>query len=360
MKLLIGTSKGLVVYAHAQSGWKIADTHFLGFPVSMVYSDPRSGRWWVGVSHKHWGQKLHYSDDQGNTWQQVPVPRFPKGAMFRENVPARLKKIWCMQHGGADKPERLLLGVEPAALFVSEDNGQTWELDKTLWNHPTRMDPNQWFGAGRDWPFLHSIVLDPRDSAHYYIAVSCAGVFETQDSGNSWNPRNQGLIAAYLPKSDVEVGHDPHLVLACEAHPDVLWQQNHCGVFRSENGGKEWQLVSVPEQQVDYGFALAINHADPNTAWVIPVTSDEMRIAPDLSLFVAQTTDGGKSWQAQREGLPQHHVFDIVFRHCFVRSHGVMAFGTTTGNLYLSEDDGKNWHTISQTLARIDVVQFAP
>ncbi|MEL6942301.1 MAG: glycosyl hydrolase, partial [Bacteroidota bacterium] len=222
----------------------------------------------------------------------------------------------------------------------------------------SRADENQWFGAGKDDPFIHSIVVDPRDSDHVYVAVSCAGVFETKDGGQSWQPRNKGLIAAYLPNPNVEVGHDPHRLLMCPSNPDVLWQQNHCGIFRSLDGGQSWKLLSDKEQMPHYGFALAIDEQDTEKAWVIPAVSDEERVAFDLALCVCETADGGRTWKALRKGLPQQHCFDIVFRHAFCKEKQLMAFGSTTGNLYLSEDKGQAWQCLSANLARIDSLVF--
>lgn len=355
MQLLIGTSKGLVVFQRADSTpravssgtstWQVAAIHFRGFPVSMVFVDERTGNWWVGLSHQHWGQKLHRSTDQGETWENIAVPNYP-------DQKTTLKKIWCMASTG--KPEGLWLGTEPGGFFHSQDGGQSFHLVESLWNHPCRQDPAQWFGTGRNLPFIHSIVVDPRNSDHVYLAVSCAGVFETRDGGRSWVPKNKGLKATYLPNPNVKIGHDPHLLLACGQNPDVLWQQNHCGIFRTENGGEIWEDVTDPTGLADYGFALAVDDENPLRAWVVPATSDVERIAPNLALCVCRTEDGGKSWQAQRSGLPQANCFDIVFRHSLVRKNGVMAFGTTTGNVYLSENDGEEWICLSNNLARID------
>ncbi len=356
MKLLIGTSKGLIVYQKKSGKWQVEKVHFLGFPVSMVFVDERDGCWWLGLAHRHWGQKLHYSHDQGRTWGEVVSPAFPVGATVKPGKAAVLKKIWCMGHGGQDKPGLLWLGTEPGGLFVSRDYGQQFQLVESLWNHPSRMNEHQWFGAGRDEPFIHSIVVDPLDSDHVYIAVSCAGVFETKNGGQTWHPKNNGLKAAYLPNPDVEVGHDPHLLLACRSNPSVLWQQNHCGIFRSTNAGDSWDDVTDQTGLADYGFALAIDHDNPLRAWVIPAVSDVERVAPGLSLVVCRTEDGGQNWQQLRNGLPQNNCFDIVFRHSLVRQNGVLVFGTTTGNLYLSENDGDQWECISNNLARIDYV----
>ncbi len=356
-RLLLGTSKGLMVYRRTPSGWISDPPQFLGFPVSVAWIDDRDGTWWVALAHRHWGQKLHRSRDGGRSWEQVPVPRYPDGAMLDSGKPALLKKIWVMEHGGEDRPGMLFLGTEPGGLFRSEDGGDSWHLVESLWNHPSRRD--QWFGAGRDYPFIHSIVRDPRDSDHFYIAVSCAGVFETRDGGNSWEVRNQGLIATYLPNPEAEVGHDPHMVIACRSNPDVLWQQNHCGIFRSVDGGLNWKNITGANGFPDYGFALAVDHGDPQRAWVIPAVSDEMRIAVDQALCVCRTDDGGQSWKALRQGLPQRDCYDIVFRHSFDIAGNRLAFGTTTGNLYLSEDFGEHWIAINHNLPRIDYVRFA-
>lgn len=356
--LLVGTSKGLIVYEETVQGWEVKDVHFLGMPVALIYEDERTHTWWAGIAHRHWGQKLHFSNDQGKTWQAVPTPKYPKDTFIYPNRRATLKKIWCMQQAGPDKPGVLWLGTEPGGLFYSADNGQHFELVQSLWDHPSRQDQNQWFGAGRDFPFIHSIEVDPRNSDHTYIAVSCAGVFKTKDGGNSWEPQNKGLIAAYLPNPKVEVGHDPHRLLICAAEPDVIWQQNHCGIFRSTDAGESWDNVTDKNGLADYGFALAIDPKDPERAWVIPAISDEVRVAQDLALCVCRTEDGGKSWQALRNGLPQSHSFDIVFRHSFCNHGERLAFGTTTGNLFLSEDGGVNWRCLSHHLPRVDSLIF--
>jgi photosystem II stability/assembly factor-like uncharacterized protein len=354
--LLVGTSKGLLVYERSAAGWQVEKIHFLGFPVSVVFVDERTDTWWVCLAHRHWGIKLHRSEDQGQSWTQVRTPRYPKGTSIKEGTPAGLKAIWCMAHAGVDKPGELYLGTEPGGLFHSKDNGDSFELVVSLWNHPSRQ--KDWFGAGRDYPFIHSIVVDPRDSKHVYIAVSCAGVFETKDGGQSWVPKNKGLIAAYLPNPDVEVGHDPHLLLACQKNPDILWQQNHCGIFRSADAGANWDNVTGKDGFPDYGFALAIDHENPDRAWVAPALSDEMRVAVDNALCICRTDDGGKSWQALRNGLPQENCFDIVFRHSMTIHKNTIAFGTTNGNLYLSENYGDSWQCLSSNLARVDCLAF--
>lgn len=360
MKLLVGTTKGLIVYSNEAGSWKKQDIHFLGMPVSMVYVDERTNTWWASLAHRHWGQKLHYSEDDGKTWPPVAPPKYPKGSLLSSGKPARLKKIWAIQEDTRPNGKGIYVGTEPGGLFYKEDPSMPFQLVESLWNHPSRSDHNQWFGAGRDHPFLHSIAIHPKNPDHIYIAVSCAGVFESKDGAKTWRPKNKGLIAAYLPNPEVEVGHDPHMIHICRSKPEVIWQQNHCGIFRTENGGEMWQLISKPDEFPHYGFALAIDHTNPDRAWVIPALSDEMRIAPDLSLKVYRTEDAGKSWQALSNGLPQADCFDIVFRHSLDINGNTLAFGSSTGNLYLSEDAGEAWTCLSHTLARIDCVKFIP
>ncbi len=355
-QILVGTNKGLVVVDKTVDGWKITKDYFRGFPVSMASVDCRTDTWWAFLAHRHWGQKLYRSPDRGESWESIKAPIYPKGAEIKKGINANLKNIWAFAEAGKDKEGELYLGTEPGGLFYSKNGGDTFELMEGLWNHPSRM--NEWFGAGRDHPYIHSIVVDPRDSDHVYIAISCAGVFETMDGGLTWEARNEGLKADFLPLRDSKIGHDPHLILACQSQPDVIWQQNHCGIFRSTNGAKTWEDVTDPNGLARYGFALAIDDLNPDRAWVIPAVSDEVRIAQDGALCVCRTEDGGKSWQALRKGLPQEHCYDLVFRHGLARKNQVLVFGTTTGNLYLSEDDGDSWQTISNHLPRINSVNF--
>jgi hypothetical protein len=357
MQILIGTSKGLVTATIEKETTRFTSVHFEGMPVSMIYVDERTNTWWAGLSHRHWGEKLHYSNDEGKTWNEAGLPSYANH-FYRPGKPAVLKKIWVMQHAGADKPNCLWLGTEPGGLFFSSDKGKTFRLVESLWNHPSRLDDTQWFGAGKDYPFIHSIIVDPRDSNHVYVGVSCAGVFETRDGGKTWAAKNKGLIAAYLPNPKPEVGHDPHRMLLCTASPDVMWQQNHCGIFRTTNGGETWEDVSGKNGFPKYGFALAIEESNPDCAWVIPAQSDEKRIPVGLKLTVCQTTDGGKSWGNISIGFPSSFAFDLVLRHAFVKKGNVLAFGTNNGNLYLSFDGGGEWKRVSGNLAGVNCLEW--
>ena len=357
LKILVGTSKGVVIVEKKEGAWNIADIRFLGMPVSMLFVDPVTGRWWVALDHKHWGSKLHFTEDQGKTWHEVAVPAYT-GLENKAHKTVKLKKIWVMENAGPDRPGCLWLGTEPGGLFYSDDNGQTFRLNTGLWNHPSRANENQWFGAGRDHPFIHSIVTDPRDQDTLFVAVSCAGVFGSRDNGKSWVVRNNGLEATYLPKPNVEVGHDPHLMLACKANPDVMWQQNHCGIFRTVDQGGQWKKVSGANGYPHYGFALAIEEENPDEAWVIPAQSDEIRVAVDLRMSVCYTADAGNSWIRQEAGLPGFNAFGIVLRHAFAKEDALLVFGTNNGNLFLSEDKGKSWLRVSGDLAPVNYIKI--
>lgn len=358
MKLLAGTSKGLVVFEKDKKGWDIAAIYFEGLSISMVFIDERTNTWWVAISHRHWGEKLHTSTNEGVTWSEVAIPSYA-GHTYKLEKPAALKKIWVMQQAGVDRPGCLWLGTEPGGLFFSDDGGRSFHLNESLWNHPSRLNANQWFGAGKDYPFIHSIAIDPRNSDHVYVGVSCAGIFKTTDSGKTWAPRNKGLVAAYLPNPTSELGHDPHRIFICEKSPDVVWQQNHCGIFRSTDAGEHWNEVSGEDGFPKYGFSLATDNNNPEVAWVIPAHSDELRIPVDLALVVCKTEDGGKNWRRITNGLPGKNVFDIVLRHSFAKKSETLAFGTNNGNVYMSHDNGNSWSLITQNLATVNYITFA-
>jgi photosystem II stability/assembly factor-like uncharacterized protein len=365
-KLLVGTRKGLLTFRDGKRGWRLRRTAHLGNPVEYAMADPRHGTQWIAIDHGHWGEKLHRSEDDGESWTEVALPRFAEGEKVflpfapgsEKTKPATLENVWVIAAGGADEPDRLYLGTNPGALFVSDDRGQSFSLNRALWDEPSRLDGG-WFGGGRDTPGIHSICIDPRDSRHVHVGVSCAGVFETRDGGQSWIPRNGGLKAPFLPDPDAQVGHDPHCIMRCAGKPDTLWQQNHVGVYVSHDGGAQWQDVSQDGGPVGFGFPIAAHRRRRNTAWVVPGVSDQQRMAIDGALRVCRTENGGKTWQEFGKGLPQKHAYDVVFRHALDIDGDALAFGSTTGNLYLSEDGGESWRCLGNHLPPIYSVRFA-
>jgi photosystem II stability/assembly factor-like uncharacterized protein len=281
--------------------------------------------------------------------------------------------VWVLAFGGTDQPGTIHAGTLPGGLFTSRDGGDSWELDRALWNHESRggdlfagdaTHRNEWGGTpaavayGEFVPGIHSIVVDPRDPKRILVAVSSAGVLETRDGGQSWHGRNRGMLNDYLPKPEAEWGHDPHFVTACPGAPDRLWQQNHCGVFTSDDGAKSWKRVSKPDVAVHFGFPIVADDKDPLTAWVVPLKADDERMSIAGGLFVARTTDGGQSWETFRKGLPQEHAYDVIYRHALDASGDRLCFGSTTGNVYVSEDRGETWSCVGNNFPPVHSVRF--
>jgi photosystem II stability/assembly factor-like uncharacterized protein len=355
-RLLLGTRKGLIAYSYNENGWNYESLHFKGIPVSMIWEDERDGTQWACLDHGHWGTKLHRSNDHGQTWEEIEAPAYPEGSEIKDGVPAITKYIWAIAGGGNDYPDRLWLGTVPGGLFKSEDKGNTWSLVDSLWNHHTRKD--MWFGGGFDHPGIHSIVVDPKNNDRVFVGISCAGVFETVDSGETWIVRNNGMRADFLPDPTVEAGFDPHILAPFQKDVNIMWQQNHCGVYKTHNGAQNWIEVSQEVGPVDFGFACEVDQDNPEVAWVIPMVSDEKRVAVRESLCVCRTDDGGINWKELRNGLPQEATFDIVYRHALGVKGDQLVFGTTTGNLYTSTDRGDSWSAISHNLPMIYSVKL--
>ena len=249
-------------------------------------------------------------------------------------------------------------GTLPGGLFRSSDRGQTWEMMRALWEHPKR---KQWMGGGADLPGIHSICVDPRDSKRVWIAVSTGGIWFTEDCGASWSQRGKGMRAEYVPP---ELTHDPiaqdvHCLVQCPAAPHRMWVQHHNGIFvSSDEGGTFTEITGV--EPSTFGFAVVVHPSDPDTAWFVPEIKDEKRIPRDGRLVVTRTRDGGKSFEALSKGLPQSHAYDVVYRHALAldRTGNRLAFGSTTGGFWVSEDQGDSWACVTHTLPPIHAVRF--
>jgi len=351
VRLLVSTDKGLLVYELETANWSLRRMDFLGMPVGTVMVDKRSGRWWAALNHRHWGPKLHFSDDEGTNWTESPAPRFP------EVDGTAVKSIWTLAYGAPDAKERFYVGVEPAALFITENNGKTFRNLPGLSNHPTR---KSWQGGGKGSkdPFLHTVIVDNENVEHLYVAISCAGVFQSYDTGETWVPTNNGVDPIFSTEESAEIGQDPHALSVAETNHDMIWQQNHRGIFISQNRGEDWANASDGEGLASYGFAMAVDEKNENRAWVVPAQSDDLRIPHNNALAVYMTEDRGNSWTPQTSGLPQEPSFDLVLRDGMDISGGHLVFGTNNGNLYHSSDLGKNWRPISQNLATIRSVRL--
>ena len=365
--LLVGTRKGLFVIDNQQ----IKSHHFQGEPVSQVLVDRRTGHWLVALNLGHFGVKLHTSVDQGKTWTALAAPAFPTKpvasdanfADFKDDpTPWNVELIWSLSAGAADEPDTLWAGCIPAGLFKSTDGGQSWALNMPLWRDPRRQ---KWFGGGYDLAGIHSIIVDPRNSKHVTLGVSCAGVWQTFDGGESWTLTAKGMKSDYTPPDmeEDENSQDPHCVVGCVAAPDVLWSQHHCGIYRSVDAGKFWQQITTPISKdfpSVFGFAVAVDPANPLRAWFAPAIKDEKRYPVNGKLVVTRTDDGGKTFKAFDKGLPQTDAYDLVYRHGLaVAPNGQdLAMASTTGSLWVSGDAGESWETVSQNLPPVAVVKF--
>lgn len=366
-RLVIGTRKGLFTVERTGSRWAVAGVAFLGDNVSMAMVDPRDGSIFAALDHGHFGAKLHRSGDDGATWEEVGVPTYPEPGPGEEDldpirgtpVPWRLEKVWALEPGHDDEPGLLWCGTIPGGLFRSGDGGRSWALVESLWKHPKR---KAWFGGGADQPGIHSICVDPRDPRHLAVGVSCGGVWVSGDGGASWECRSAGMWAAYMPPEQREDPYiqDPHRVVRCRDAPDCLWAQHHNGIFRSTDGSASWrEIEGVPPSS--FGFAVAVHPRDPEVAWFVPGLSDERRIPVDGRVVVTRTRDGGRTFDVLTSGLPQGNAYDIAYRHALdVDDHGEgLAFGSTTGSLWVSDDGGDSWQCPSAHLPPIYCVRFA-
>ncbi|MGF1592137.1 MAG: WD40/YVTN/BNR-like repeat-containing protein [Kiloniellaceae bacterium] len=357
--LLVATRKGLFA-VEATTGAAPRCLGFLGDPVSAVLQDARDGALYAALNLGHFGVKLHRSDDGGASWSELPAPAFPVGiAADAENgKAASVSLIWTLAPGGADQPGRLWAGTLPGALFRSDDRGETWHLVESLWHQPSRPE---WFGGGYDDPGIHSIALDPRDSRRMVIGISCGGVWRSEDGGDSWEVGGKGLAASYMPPERVDdpTIQDPHRLAVCAAAPETVWCQHHCGIFRSDDGGRHFVQIEGASPSA-FGFAVAVHPQDPKTAWFVPAVKDECRVPVDGRFVVTRTRDGGASFETLSEGLPQESAYDLVYRHALdVDAAGrTLAMGSTTGGLWIGRDGGKSWSRLSAHLPPIAQVAF--
>lgn len=360
----MSTRKGLFVVAGSGRDARVERACFLGDNVALARADRRDGTWYAALDHGHFGPKLHRSNDRGLSWEEIAIPAYPPKPegfvdkdMWGRERDWTTKNIWALEPA-PDTDGGLWCGTIPGGLFRSDDRGATWRLVEALWHHPTRA---RWNGGGADQPALHSICVDPRDPATIVVAVSSGGVWRTRDGGASWEPCVRGMKAGYVPPEQAELpeNQDPHSVVQCQAAPAVFWCQHHMGIWRSTDDLSSWQKIDV--QPSSFGFAVAVHPRDPDTAWFVPAHSDQKRAPIDGCVIVNRTRDGGHTFETLREGLPQSHAYDLVLRHALsVADDGTqLAFGSSTGSLWLTDDQGDHWHAVAEHLPPIYAVRYA-
>jgi photosystem II stability/assembly factor-like uncharacterized protein len=354
--VLVGTMKGAFVLRSnaARKRWDVGGPYSIGSPVYAMGFDSRKGRnrlWWSQQSFR-WGSSLVSSDNYGKTATEPET----YSIKFPEESGLTLKNIWQLQMP-AGEPDTMYCGVEPSALFVSRDAGKSWSPVKGFLEHPHRP---KWTPGGGGM-CLHTIVPHPTDPKRMIIAMSTGGVYRTEDGGNSWQARNQGIRAEFLPEKFPEFGQCVHKVVCHPSKPERLYAQNHWGLYRTDDSGDNWKDIAkgVPS---DFGFAMVGHPHDAETAYIVPIESDEYRCTPEGKLRVYRTRNGGGSWEALTRGLPQKNALETVLRDGLAADSldpAGIYFGTRSGKVYGSNDEGKSWQLILEGVPAVACVKAA-
>jgi hypothetical protein len=346
--VMIGTSKGLFIARSDddRQSWSVSEPQFAMNGVYAVGVDKRSGspRLLAGCSSSHWGPGLAVSDDLGQTWREPEQPPIA----FPEDTGVSLGRVWAIAPGPAAQPGRVYAGVEPSALFMSDDGGESFQLVRGLWDHPHR--PN--WGAGFGGQAIHTVLPHPSDGAAMLVAMSAGGVYRTADCGVTWTADNQGIKAYFLPDPWPEYGQCVHKVARDAANPDRLYAQNHHGVYRSDDGGHTWQSIAdgLP---ADFGFGMVAHPHRGDVIYNFPIKADGMRFPPDALCRIYRSQDAGQTWEALSKGLPDGPYYGVVLRDAICADDAATAgvyFGTRTGDVFGSRDEGDSWSLITSEL----------
>jgi len=336
-ELLVGTKKGLfVLEGEPGAPFEVTTRAFAGEPVENALRDPRSGRLLASVTSAFYGPKLWYTDDPAGEWEQAQGVALPEGG------DAALERIWVIVAGEADGT--IYAGGDPGVLFESRDGGESFALNRGLWEHPTRP---KWTPGGGGL-CLHSIATWPDEPDRIAVAISAAGVWLSDDRGETWRKGNAGLKPNYVPEDmpEDEVGLCVHRLRRAPTRPERIFMQFHGGVYRSDDAGESWHDIA-PGLPSDFGFPLAIDPADPDSAYVIPLVADMDRVTPEGRVRVYETRDAGATWTPRGNGLPPEHAYLTILREAFDWAGEGEAlelyFGATSGGVFGSGDAGASW-----------------
>jgi photosystem II stability/assembly factor-like uncharacterized protein len=355
--LMVGTTKGGFLFRSDadRASWESDGPVFPGEEVYAMAMDRRGGRpvLWAAAGNPYWGCTLRRSDDLGTTWSG----KDERPVKFPEESGLSLNRIWQIVPGRDTEPDHMLLGVEPACLFESHDGGASFAAVPGFLGHEHR---EKWTpGAGG--LCLHTILPDPDNPARTLVAFSTGGVYRSDDGGETWSPRNEGVRAEFLPDKHPEFGQCVHKVAHHPSRPERLFLQNHWGLYRSDDWGDSWQDIAngVPS---DFGFAMAMHAHDPETVYIVPLEADTFRCTPEAKLRVYRTRDAGASWEPLTDGLPQENAYETVLRDALDTDDadecGVY-FGTRSGRVYGSADGGDHWSAIHEGLPPVLCVKAA-
>jgi photosystem II stability/assembly factor-like uncharacterized protein len=367
INLLVGTRKGAFVLKSdtRRNEWLQSEPIFLGHIIHHFVADTRTpGVMLMAAKTGHLGPTVFRSTDGGATWKEASKPpAFPKVEENKEGKEECKKgrvveRVFWLTQGHEASPGVWYAGTSPAGLFITRDDGDTWESVSGFNENPMY---DQWTeGATPDGVFLHSILVDPRDSDHMYLGISVGGCFESKDGGASWMPLNRGIEADWIPDPAVEFGHDPHCIVYHPASPDRLYQQNHCGIYRIDRPSDQWIRIgrNMPEGVGDIGFPIVVHPENVDVAWVFPMDGTEVwpRTSPEGKPAAYVTTNGGDTWKRQDKGLPNKQAYLTVKRQAMTTDRqnplGVY-FGTTGGEVWGSADEGETWECIARHLPEV-------
>ncbi len=353
MQLLAGTKKGLFIFSSSdRKRWEMHGAFLKGKEINHAVRDPRSGRIFATANDAWFGCEIVYSDDLGQTWTSAK-----RGPAFDEKSGLKLERIWHIEPGRANEPGVLFAGVAPAALFRSEDAGETWTEVTTLSTHPTR----PFWHPGAGGLCLHSIQLDHKNPQRMFVGISAVGVFRSDDGCQTWHTKNRGTRAEFMPEKYPEFGQCVHKLLISAGDSGLLFQQNHCGVYRSADAGDTWEEITAGLPS-DFGFPLGVHPREPETIYVLPLQGAEFRCPPDGQLRVFRSRDGGKTWQPLAKGLPEEKVFAGVLREGMAVDDADPAgiyFATNTGKIFASSDEGDSWQVLADNLPPISSVEVS-
>jgi photosystem II stability/assembly factor-like uncharacterized protein len=367
--LMVATRKGAWLF-HGDAKrktWRVDGPHFLGHTISHVRLDPRDGRTLLAAAKTgHLGPTVFRSTNLGRSWKEAAQPpafvKAPEGSTGRA-----VDHTFWLTPGHASEKGSWYAGTSPQGLFRSDDGGDRWTPFPSINDDPQY---RAWMGSEKDGtpdgPKLHSILIDPRDPAHLYFAMSSGGVHESTDGGRSWTPLVKGLQVVEGFDPTTLTFHDPHVVRLCPSNPDRLYQQNHCGIYRLDRPGDTWQRIGakMPKRVGDVGFPVVLHPRDDNTAWVFPMDGSDVwpRTSPQGVPAAYATRNGGKTWQRLDGGLPESQAWWTVKRQAMTgdaQDPVGLYFGTTSGELWMSRDEGARWSCIAQHLPEIYAVEVA-